>query len=559
RGGVLEEESGSDTLGYTDTLGCTDTLGRPSNFEDSLNDTLIHLLVKDVSLPKDADNVQPITLVSIIRKVFERLLLMRFDLSSWAAVHPLQAGFKAQHSTYTNAAAVHALLESGIRQGCPPLLSDGGAGPTFIHSQGVLQGSPLLPHLFNIFVDGLLQELEAAGAAQVSVATRLLVAMSIVPTLFYANDGTLLAPSLPDLWSLLDITATWCCSNGMELNIKKCSYLTSNPTPSLISPTVSSSLLPRVDEYTYLSFPITSKGIDFRKHLTSRIEKAVACTSFLSVFSDSWAAYAETDSAFYDSTITKSFSALVSWIAGSKANLGLTANLLGLEPLESRFRALKAMFQLNLRSLPDKSPLKRMRALCWKPNSFYYCLTEDSLFCTFSVTLPIETVGMDLEEIHPRRDVTTTVPPTRTLLRSYLSKKREERSAIDSQRWQLARVIPRHLVDFRQPSYIIGEVSLLQIILVSALKSLLINSAKDMRSTLLEYRLDLSLKERALKYRVESKLPLKDTPLLFTDIDFLLNRGEFARAYAILQGVLRDLAIRRAATKATRASRVGRD
>jgi hypothetical protein len=42
------------------------------------------------------------------------LLLLRFDLSGWAAVHPLQAGFKARHSTYTNTAAVHALLESGL-------------------------------------------------------------------------------------------------------------------------------------------------------------------------------------------------------------------------------------------------------------------------------------------------------------------------------------------------------------------------------------------------------------------------------------------------------------
>ena len=74
------------------------------------------------------------------------------------------------------------------------------------------------------------------------------------------------------------------------------------------------------------------------------------------------AAYAETDPTFYDSTVAELFSALVGWIAGSKANPNLTANLLGLEPLESRFRALKAMFQLNLRSLPDESPLKRMRA-----------------------------------------------------------------------------------------------------------------------------------------------------------------------------------------------------
>lgn len=56
------------------------------------------------------------------------------------------------------------------------------------------------------------------------------------------------------------------------------------------------------------------------------------------------AASAEIDAAFYDTTITKLFSKLVSWIASSKGNPSLTTNLLGLEPLESRFRALKAMF-----------------------------------------------------------------------------------------------------------------------------------------------------------------------------------------------------------------------
>lgn len=66
------------------------------------NDTMVCLLVKKSTLPKDADNVRPVTLISVIRKVFERLLLSRFDLSGWAAVHRLQAGFKVLHSTYLN-------------------------------------------------------------------------------------------------------------------------------------------------------------------------------------------------------------------------------------------------------------------------------------------------------------------------------------------------------------------------------------------------------------------------------------------------------------------------
>jgi hypothetical protein len=280
-------------------------------------------------------------------------------------------------------ALISHLTFGGIRS---TVLSDGGAGPTFIRGRGVLQGSPLSPHLFNLFVDSLLRELEAAGAARVSIATYTPAVMSVVPTLFYADDGTLLASSFPDIQRLMDITTAWCGSNEMELNIKKCGYLTSSPSDSLVSPTVSGSPLPRVDEYTYLGFPVTPKGIDFRRHLTSRMEGATARASFLSVFSDGWgpahrlrvyrtylapmfeyggplvAAHAETDPAFYNGTITKLFSGLVGWIAGGKANPNLTANLLGLEPLESRFRALKAMFQLNLRSLPDESPLKRMRA-----------------------------------------------------------------------------------------------------------------------------------------------------------------------------------------------------
>jgi hypothetical protein len=46
------------------------------------NDTMVYLIVKDHTRPKDADNVRPITLTGMFRKVFERLLLRRFDSGS---------------------------------------------------------------------------------------------------------------------------------------------------------------------------------------------------------------------------------------------------------------------------------------------------------------------------------------------------------------------------------------------------------------------------------------------------------------------------------------------
>ena len=43
------------------------------------NDSMVCLIVKDHTRPKDTDNVRPITLIGIFRKVFKRLLLCRFD------------------------------------------------------------------------------------------------------------------------------------------------------------------------------------------------------------------------------------------------------------------------------------------------------------------------------------------------------------------------------------------------------------------------------------------------------------------------------------------------
>lgn len=77
------------------------------------NDTIVCLIVKDHTRPKDADNVRPITLIGMFRKVFERLLLRRLDAGGWAKAQPTQAGFRSHCSTCVNAAVLHALLESG--------------------------------------------------------------------------------------------------------------------------------------------------------------------------------------------------------------------------------------------------------------------------------------------------------------------------------------------------------------------------------------------------------------------------------------------------------------
>jgi hypothetical protein len=351
------------------------------------NDTMVCLIVKDHTRPKDADNVRPITLIGMFRKVLERLLLCRFDAAGWARVQPIQAGFCSHYSTCVNAAVLHALLESRRithvvfldfkaafdvvdhallldilrRRGCLPrmqgliasltfhhirsrILSDGEASDWFSRSKGVLQGSPLSPYLFNIFVDGLLEDLNDGA--------------TIVPrSLFYADDGTLLASSSSKVQRLLDIVAAWSAQHRMTLNVKKCGYIA--PPDDRAQVHLGDEALPRLQEYPYLGFPMTGSGIDFSKHLTRRLDQDCGRATFLSLHSDRWgpahclriyrqylapmfeysaplvALYAERYSKIWK-VAEDAVKKLTGWIAGYTSNSHLTRNILGLQPLPDR-------------------------------------------------------------------------------------------------------------------------------------------------------------------------------------------------------------------------------
>jgi hypothetical protein len=77
------------------------------------NSTEIHIVTKDVGRTRDADNIRPITLICMYRKLFERLLLVHsFDKTGWARLHPTQASFRGDYSTLTNTVVVYYLLST---------------------------------------------------------------------------------------------------------------------------------------------------------------------------------------------------------------------------------------------------------------------------------------------------------------------------------------------------------------------------------------------------------------------------------------------------------------
>ena len=219
------------------------------------NKTEIHLLIKNGAGERTMDNLRPITLICMFRKVFERMLLQRFDEQTWAYLHPGQAGFRSHYSTCANAAVMHHLLSTRIRhtavlldfrsafdvvnhnrliqvlvnRGAPgyliPLINslmvhqvqsrvlvNQEVSPWFSRTQGVLQGSPLSPILFNLFIDDLVTVLNP-------------IDQTLPTCLFYADDGSVITSRDTDTQSQLNIVYQWSVAHGLPLNVEKCRHL----------------------------------------------------------------------------------------------------------------------------------------------------------------------------------------------------------------------------------------------------------------------------------------------------------------------------------------------
>lgn len=380
------------------------------------NSAEVHLLSKDPTAPRRPDNLRPVTLVSVVRKVFERLLLEAVQGQCWTALHPAQAGFRAGYSVETNAALVHHALSSGRarvavfidiksafdvvdhsilvdmldRRLCarPVLrllvsltmadvdsrvLVNGRVSAPFRRTRGLLQGSPLSPLLFNVYIDGLVRELNGDEEDE-DLA------------LFYADDGVVLASSFEVAQELLLRLQSGLRRLRMRLNLAKCNYVCQEEggTLFLMATGKREVLLERVEQSTYLGFPCTAGGIDFLAHVHGRMEAAAGLTSFLSIYSDKWGVserlelyrrhlapmfeygavlvhawcLATKGSKRMERTVRGPWLRLIRWIVGCKVHAHLVAsNLLGLISPQERFSHIHAKFQLVRARLDADNPL----------------------------------------------------------------------------------------------------------------------------------------------------------------------------------------------------------
>ena len=406
------------------------------------NSTEIHVLLKDKAQPKTPQNVRPITLVCIFRKTFESLLLRRFDESSagWAKVHPTQAGFRRTSSTLTNAAMLHVLLDRRliravafldfrsafdvvdhgrlyevlVERSCPVqmlalitrltftnvrsrVLANGAASDWFPRTCGLLQGSPLSPALFNIFVDSLLCRLNATAG-------------SIPRALFYADDGVLFGDSIADIQLLMDVVCEWSLQQGIALNVGKCGYL--DATFSTATIYIGSEPVPRVGCYKYLGFPIKASGIDFEAHLTGRLDAIFRRMQFLDMYARTWSLTHRlrvlrqylAPMLEYSAPLvwawrkgrkmsriwkraTQKWKQCIRWVTGTRRAWYVAQNLLGVLPLERRFELLHANWQWQWSCIAPDAPLLRLLRRSFPSTTFPATLTDSPLFEAWKRTL----------------------------------------------------------------------------------------------------------------------------------------------------------------------------
>jgi hypothetical protein len=375
------------------------------------NETLIHLIPKKAK-SRTVDNMRPISLTIMFRRIFE-LTLLRFiersrSTSSLRSMAACQAGFRRGFSTLTHALTSHErcqrwrvnsvfldfqkaydtvpiplLLDKAADRGAPMGLVSligslflGGSSRVqvnkvisspFLRSRGLCQGSPLAPFCFNLFIDDLAYKLsEVSGALPFGS-----------PCLFFADDIVLHHNDGHVLQRMLDACTLWAKSNGLEFNVNKCGVLQYQE----LGLQVNHRAIPVVKSYEYLGFTHRLGGIEWKSDLERRLNKASSSFSFLSVLGSSWS---ETSKAlaikifirplyeygapiFYHvlgttirdakHPLTLFSSRSVRWAAGIKAD-AVARCILDLPSPYERFAALAFSFQDHLAGMHRSNPLR---------------------------------------------------------------------------------------------------------------------------------------------------------------------------------------------------------
>lgn len=303
----------------------------------------IQMVPKKSDARLDANNLRPITIIPIARKIFEKLLLNYIEEGwagqGWTELQHEQAGFRHESSTVTHTSILHGLLadpnadwntavfldyrcafdmvghrilnEKLTRRGCPArlrellgtllrmssvLVVNGKTSKRMLRTRGVPQGCPISPFLFNIFLDDLLKAMNTCNESKWPLKLGTIENCIQTRTNAYADDIVLISRGRgQDIQRMLDIFVDLSNGLGLELNVKKCGVITRtdvNTDPKKWDLQIDGEQIPYPKNgYTYLGFHVNSDGINFNSHLEKGFKKAYALTCLLEERTMNWTPY----------------------------------------------------------------------------------------------------------------------------------------------------------------------------------------------------------------------------------------------------------------------------
>ena len=304
-----------------------------------MRDANIVTLYKNKGDRSDCNNYRGISLLSIVGKVFARVILNRLQKLADRVYPESQCGFRAGRSTSDMVFSIRQLQEKCREQhkplllafidltkafdlvsrdglfkvlakiGCPPkLLSmiqsfhdgmkgtvqyDGSTSDAFDIRSGVKQGCVLAPTLFGIFFAVLLKHAFGTSTEGVYLHTRSdgrlynlarlkaksKVRQATIRDMLFADDAALATHTEPELQCLMDRFAKACDEFGLTISLKKTNVMAQDAEPPRI--TIQDYELEVVSQFTYLGSTITN-NLSLDSELNQRIGKASTTLARLS-------------------------------------------------------------------------------------------------------------------------------------------------------------------------------------------------------------------------------------------------------------------------------------
>ena len=289
-------------------------------------------LYKNKGDRSDCNNYRGISLLSIVGKVFARIVLSRLQVLAERVYPESQCGFRSERSTIDMIFSVRQLQEKCREQqmplyiafidltkafdyvsrkglfkllakiGCPPgLLSitssfhedmqgvvsyDGELSESFTILSGVKQGCVLAPTLFGIFFSLLLDyafkdatqgvHLHTRSNGQLFNLARLRAKTKIhkvlIREMLFADDAALTSHTEEGLQQLMTQFANACEEFGLTISIKKTNIMCQD-APRIPTISIGNEVLEVTESFTYLGSTITS-NLSLDKEIDQRIGKA---------------------------------------------------------------------------------------------------------------------------------------------------------------------------------------------------------------------------------------------------------------------------------------------